>query len=156
MCGIQLTHGCNCIILIYLRSSQFGLRTDPNSLFRRSFPMKIARALAGCTLLATLVLLSSDGVLSQDKKDKPPAKIKGQLPPGWGDLGLSAAQKEDVYKINAEYKEKVDKLEDEIKKLRAEQVKKRLTVLNDDQRKKLRDAIGGEDPKDKSKDKDKN
>jgi hypothetical protein len=117
--------------------------------------MWIARALAGCTLLATLVLLSSDGVLSQDKKDKNPGKIKGQLPPGWGDLGLSAAQKENVYKLNAEYKEKVDKLEDEVKKVRAELVKKRLTLLTDDQRKKLRDAIGGDDPGEKPKDKDK-
>ena len=117
--------------------------------------MRIARALAGCTLLATLVLLSSDGVLSQDKKDKAPAKIKGQLPQGWGDLGLSAAQKESVYKLNAEYKEKVDKLEDEIKKVRAELAKKRLALLTDEQRKKWRDTIGGEDPGDKAKDKSK-
>ena len=117
--------------------------------------MWIARALAGCTLLATLVLLSSDGVLSQDKKDKTPAKIKGQLPPGWGDLGLSAAQKEEVYKINADYREKIQKLQDEMDKLRAEQNKKRLTVLTDEQRKKLRDTVGGEDPKEKPKDKDK-
>ena len=117
--------------------------------------MWIARALAGCTLLATLVLLSSDGVLSQDKKDKTPAKIKGQLPPGWGDLGLSAAQKEEVYKVNAEYRDKIEKLTEEINKLRAEQNKKRLAVLTDDQRKKLRDTVAGEDPKDKAKDKDK-
>jgi hypothetical protein len=117
--------------------------------------MWIARALAGCTLLATLVLLSSDGALSQDKKDKTPARIKGQLPQGWGELGLSAAQKENVYKVNAEYKEKIDKLNVEIDKLRAEQNKKRLAVLTDEQRKKLLAAAGFEDAKEKSKDKGK-
>ena len=43
--------------------------------------MRLARLLAGCALLATLVLLSSDGVLSQDSKKE--SKIKGQLPQGW-------------------------------------------------------------------------
>jgi Spy/CpxP family protein refolding chaperone len=115
--------------------------------------MRLARALAGCTLLAALALMSSDGVQSQEKKDKAPAKIKGQLPQGWGELGLTAVQKEEVYKLNAEYKEKVDSLENEIKKVRAELVKKRLAVLTDEQRKKLRDTVGGEEPKEKSKDK---
>src|SRR4051794_1992001 len=104
--------------------------------------MRLARLLAGFAVIATLVLLTSEGVQSQDKKEKG-SKVTGQLPPGWKDLNLSAAQKEDVYKINLEYKEKIDKLEDEIKKLKAEHVKKRLTVLNDEQRKKLRDTVGG-------------
>jgi tRNA U34 5-carboxymethylaminomethyl modifying GTPase MnmE/TrmE len=116
--------------------------------------MRIARVLAGCAMIATLVLLSSDGVLSQEKKDKA-GKITGQLPQGWKDLNLSASQKEEVYKINAETKEKVDKLEAEIKKIRDEQSKKRLAVLNDEQRKKLRDTVGGDEPKDKPKDSDK-
>ena len=75
--------------------------------------MRIARALAGCALLATLALLSSDGVLSQEKKDK--AKVKGQLPQGWSKLDLTAAQKEEIYKINADSKEKVDKLKADIR-----------------------------------------
>src|SRR5262245_3057106 len=108
--------------------------------------MRVARILAACTMLAALLLLSSNGAVSQDKKDKSPGKITGQLPPGWKDLGLTAAQREEVYKINAEYKSKVDALEEEIKKVKAEQVKKRLAVLTDEQRKKLRDTVGGEDP----------
>jgi hypothetical protein len=108
--------------------------------------MRFARALAGAAMLAALFLLSSDGV-SQDKKEKAaPAKITGQLPPGWKDLNLSAVQREEVYKINAEAKDKVDKLEEEIKKVKAEQVKKRLAVLNEEQRKKLRDTVGGDEP----------
>jgi hypothetical protein len=116
--------------------------------------MRLARIVAGCAMVAALLLLSSDGLFSQEKKDKE-GKVKGQLPSGWSKLNLSAAQKEDVYKVQAEHKEAVDKLKAEIAKLDAELVKKRLAVLNEDQRKKLRELVGGEEPsKEKSKDKD--
>jgi hypothetical protein len=117
--------------------------------------MRLARLLAGVALLATLVLLSSDGVLSQDKKD---GKTKGQLPQGWSKLELSAAQKEEIYKLNREHKDKVDKLKDEIKKLDEELARKRVGVLTDEQRKKLIDMVAGESkekPKDGSKEKGK-
>jgi Spy/CpxP family protein refolding chaperone len=114
--------------------------------------MRLARALAGCALLATLILLSSDGVLSQEKKEKE-GKLKGQLPQGWAKLDLTAAQKEEIYKLNREYREKTDKLNDEIKKLNEELAKKRVAVLTDEQRKKLIDLVAG-DPKDKPKEKD--
>ncbi len=121
--------------------------------------MRFARALAGGALLATLVVLSSDSVLSQDKKDKD--KIKGQLPTNWSKLDLSAAQKEKVYKITADYKAKIDKLNLEIKDLEAERNKERVAVLTAEQKKKLAELVGVEpsDPKDKKgkdgKDKDK-
>jgi len=117
--------------------------------------MRLARLLAGGALLATLVLLSSEGVLSQEKKE---GKTKGQLPQGWTKLDLTAAQKEEVYKINREHKEKVDKLKEEIKKLDEEYTKKRVAVLTDEQRKKWLDMIAGESkekPKDGSKEKSK-
>ena len=115
--------------------------------------MRLARVLAGCALLATLVLLSSDGVLSQERKEKE-GKVKGQLPQGWSKLELTAAQKEEIYKLNRDYKEKTDKLNEEIKKLNAELAKKRVAVLTDEQRKKLIDLVAG-DPRDKPKEKDK-
>lgn len=110
--------------------------------------MRIVRVLAGSALLATLVLMSSDGVQSQEKKE---SKFKGQLPQGWSKLELTAAQKESIYKINAEYKVKTDKLKEEIKKLDAEHAKKRIGVLTDDQKKKLVELVSGES-KEKSKD----
>jgi Spy/CpxP family protein refolding chaperone len=121
--------------------------------------MRLARALAGCALIATLALLSSaGGVTGQEKKE---GRTKGQLPQGWTKLDLTAAQKEDIYKINREHKEKVDKLKEEIKKLDGEYAKKRVAVLTDEQRKKLVDIIAGESkdkkdaPKEKGKDNDK-
>jgi hypothetical protein len=110
--------------------------------------MRLARILAGGALLATLVVLSSGGVLSQEKKE---GRLKGQLPQGWSKLDLTAAQKESIYKINREHKEKVDKLKDEIKKLDEEYTKKRVAVLTDEQRKKWLDMLAG-DSKDKPKD----
>src|SRR5262249_1699584 len=117
--------------------------------------MRLARLLAGGALLATLVLLSSEGGLSQEKKE---GKTKGQLPQGWTKLDLSATQKEEIYKINREHKDKVDKLKEDIKKLDEEYTKKRVAVLTDEQRKKLIDLVAGESkdkPKDSPKDKEK-
>jgi Spy/CpxP family protein refolding chaperone len=110
--------------------------------------MRTVRVLAGVALLSTLIVVSSEGVQSQEKKEG--GKVKGQLPAGWGKLDLTAAQKEEIYKINAEYKERTDKLRDEIKKLDAEHAKKRLAVLTDEQKKKLVETLAGE-PKEKSK-----
>lgn len=113
--------------------------------------MRFARFIAGCGLLAAVAVLSTDGsVLSQEKKE---GKLKGQLPSGWTKLELTAAQKESVYKIDAEYKDKITKLEDEIKSLRAEQTKKRIGVLTEEQKKKLAEMVTGETPKEKPKDK---
>jgi Spy/CpxP family protein refolding chaperone len=119
--------------------------------------MRLARALAGCALLATLALLSSDGVLSQEKKDSTKGKVKGQLPQGWSKLDLTAAQKEEIYKINGDSKEKVDKLQAEIDKIRAETAKKRIAVLTEEQKKKLAELVTGEskdNPREKSKTKE--
>ena len=103
--------------------------------------MPLARALAGGALLATLLLLSAPGLLSQDKEKKD-SKTKGQLPPGWTKLDLTAVQKEEIYKLNSEYREKRAKLQAEINKLDAELARKRVAVLTDEQRKKLVDLVG--------------
>src|SRR5262245_49199824 len=105
--------------------------------------MRYIRTLSVCALVAALALLSTHGVTGQDAKDKQP-KLKDTLPQGWSRLGLTDAQKERVYKLNADHKEAVDKLKDEIAKLDAKLVKDRLGVLNAEQRQKLRDAVGGD------------
>jgi Spy/CpxP family protein refolding chaperone len=116
--------------------------------------MRVVRALAGGALLAALVLVSSDGATSQEKKD--PAKAKGQIPQGWGKLNLTAAQKADIYAIQSEFKPKVEKLRDELKKLEAEERKKMVAVLTAEQKKMLTEGLIGEpsDPKEKPKTKD--
>jgi Spy/CpxP family protein refolding chaperone len=106
--------------------------------------MKLARALAGVALLAALAVLSSGGLTGQEKK-----AIKGGLPPWWDKLDLTEAQRDEILKLNAEYKAKTDKLEQEISRLRAELARKRVTVLTDEQRKKLVDLVATDSLKEK-------
>lgn len=119
--------------------------------------MKFARILAGCTLIAALLLTSSSGVISQEKKEvKDPPKAKGYIPTGWGKLSLDAAQKQSIYTIQSEYKEKTSKLEAEIRKLEAEKYKKMVGVLKPEQKKILTDGLAPDtDPKPKPKESEK-
>ena len=116
--------------------------------------MKFARALAGGAVFGAVLLISSGGNLSQGQDKKEPPKAKGTLPANYGKLDLSATQKEEIYKLQAEYKQKTDKLREEIKKLDAELAQKRGAVLTADQRKKLAEIVGAE-PKEKPKEKPK-
>ena len=51
----------------------------------------------------------------EDAKDKDTPKLKGQLPANWGKLGLTDEQKQKVYKVQAEFKEKIADLEKQLK-----------------------------------------
>lgn len=105
--------------------------------------MRLARVIGACVLIGMLALIPTSGLQSQDRKS---SKVRGQLPAGWGKLNLSTAQKEEIYKLNKDYKDKIDKLEEEIKKLQDELAKKRVAVLTDEQRKKLLDSVSGGAP----------
>jgi Spy/CpxP family protein refolding chaperone len=69
------------------------------------------------------------------------AKAKGYLPAYWKDLGLSDEQKQQVYTIQNKYGEEVDKLEAQIKDVKAKMAKERLKVLTASQKKKLEDVV---------------
>jgi hypothetical protein len=115
--------------------------------------MRLARVSAGVALVVALAVLSSGNLRSQEKEKKgpEPAKkaAKGQLPRHWEKLDLTDAQRAEVLKLNAEYKAKTDKLQAELRTLWAELARKRVAVLNDEQRKKLVDVVLGDPPKDK-------
>ena len=54
-------------------------------------------------LVGVLVLVVAAGggfLLGQDSKDG--GKVRGQLPPNWGKLGLTDKQKQTVYRIQAD------------------------------------------------------
>jgi Spy/CpxP family protein refolding chaperone len=86
------------------------------------------------------------------KKDEPAGKVKGQLPQGWGKIGLTDEQKQKVYKIHAKYNDQIDKLEAQIKELKEKRDHERYDVLTAEQKKRLKEA--GE-PKGSKGDKDK-
>jgi hypothetical protein len=74
-----------------------------------------ARAIGLALVMCTLAVAQDKK--PDDKKPDDPAKVKGQLPPNWGKIGLTADQKQDVYKINAKYTTKIEKLKAEIEAL---------------------------------------
>lgn len=70
--------------------------------------------------------------------------IKGTLPAHYGKLGLSDEQKQKVYKIQADYKGKIEKLEKELTSAKADQKKDVEAVLTAGQKVKLKELQTGE------------
>jgi hypothetical protein len=104
-------------------------------------------------LMGGMIMLSG-GLTGQDpKKDDPPTKVKGKLPAYWGKIGLTDAQKQDVYKLQGKYGMEIDKLKAKIAELESTRDKEMKAVLTDDQKKALETAILGGKDKDKDKDK---
>ena len=95
-------------------------------------------------LVLALVVGTSD---SQEKK----GKAKGQLPPGFKALDLTAAQTAKIYEINGEFKSKIDDLNKKITELKGQQKKAQVAVLTDEQKQKYTQFLVGEDTKGKKK-----
>src|SRR5437588_12379059 len=71
-----------------------------------------------------------NGVGSRAADDpKPQPKFRGQLYAKWKELGLTDEQKQRVYKIQSEYRAKIDELEKQLKQLRREERYKAQEVL---------------------------
>jgi len=68
---------------------------------------------------------------------KPDMRFKGQLPQNWGQLGLTTAEKEKVYLLQAKYNQDIDKLEKQVKELKDALNKERFELLSADQKKAL-------------------
>lgn len=114
----------------------------------------------GLVILGLALVVGAGATQDKDKKDKDkkePGKAKGMLPAGFKDLGLSKAQIEKIYSIQAEFKGKINKLQAEISELKKSENKEVFGVLTDDQREKYLKNKGVEtkDKKDKSPEKDK-
>lgn len=102
---------------------------------------------AAFVLACGLVVLSGGLNGQEAKKDDPKStkkeepKVKGQLPPNWGKIGLSDDQKKQVYKIQGKYAEEIDKLESKIKELKGTARKEMFEVLTADQKKRLEELL---------------
>jgi hypothetical protein len=106
--------------------------------------MRLARVSAGVGLLAIVTLLAAQ---EKDKKGPEPAKAVAKgVPSHWAKLDLTSAQREELAKLYAEYLPKREKLRQEMYKLDAELARKRVAVLNDEQRKKLVDLVPPDPP----------
>jgi hypothetical protein len=94
----------------------------------------------------TVLLLASWTLAAQEKKedtkkpdDPAPVVIKGQLPKGWKQLGLSDKQKKDVLTTRAKYAQKRAKLEEQLKALKAEEAEALEALLTTGQKERLKE-----------------
>ena len=105
----------------------------------------------GLVILGLSLLVSA--AATQDKKDPP--KIKGQLPSGFKDLGLSKAQIEKIYSIQTDFRGKIAELQAKVNELKKSETKEVFGVLTEEQRDKYLKAEGVETKGKKDGDKDK-
>ncbi len=99
------------------------------------------------SLVAVLAIaLLFGGLLPGDEKK--PTKTRGQLPAGWKKLDLTASQKEQIYKISADYREKISALRKQIADLEEKRRGEMFQVLTAKQKAKL--AGLPEEPKGKT------
>jgi Spy/CpxP family protein refolding chaperone len=107
----------------------------------------------GAAAVALLLVLGV--AFSQDAKDdkkagkEPPVKLRGFLPMHFGKLGLRDDQKQAIYRIQGEYKGKIEELNRKIAQLKAEQKDAMDKVLTAEQRTRLKELRSGEKIKDK-------
>ena len=93
-----------------------------------------------------LALLASSGISQQERKSK------GQLPSGWGKLGLTKEQKTKIYAVQSEYRSKINDLEKQVVELRTQERRAMVKILTDEQKEKLKSlAIGETSPPRKEK-----
>lgn len=108
--------------------------------------MKFVRSMAVFAIMSLAVA----GITTAQEK----GKAKGQLPQGWGKLGLSDDQKKKIYDIHEKHQTKIDELEKQIKDEKEKMTKEQGAVLTAEQKAKLKDELDkklGDDPKDKKK-----
>ena len=97
-------------------------------------------------------LLSGVGSRAADDPKQPTTKFRGQLYAKWRELGLTDEQKQRIYKIQSEYRIKIDELDKKIKALRREERSKAEEVLTAAQKARLKELLSGapEPTKDKT------
>jgi hypothetical protein len=90
-------------------------------------------------MLAALPLVAQEPPKSENtapavKRVTDPSR---RVPDFFGQIGLSPAQKEDVYKIRARHQKEIDSLEQQIAKIRADMLAECETVLTENQKQLL-------------------
>jgi hypothetical protein len=97
-------------------------------------------------VLMPLMVLLLVVVARADDPAPAPVKVRGSLPPLYKKLGLSAAQVQEVYKIRATTRAKVDVLQAQIEQLRRQEKVDLDKVLTGAQRNLLRELRAGPVP----------
>lgn len=71
---------------------------------------------------------------------KPP---RGRVPNGFGKIGISEQQKEEIYEIQARYRDQVDALLVQLEELKSQEAEEIVNILTDDQKEALKKYRAG-------------
>lgn len=96
-------------------------------------------------LLIILFLVVGTSVPAQDKKGEEPTQpgAKGTLPAGWRRLGLTDDQVKKVYRVQTDYRGKIDVLQQKISALKKEERGELEKILTDAQKTRLKELKDG-------------
>jgi hypothetical protein len=105
----------------------------------------MARVLSLVLILVVVgVAVSQDKGTEKGKDGEPNKKYKGVLPANFKKLGLTDSQVQNIYKIQSEYRTKLDDLKKQIDTLKASEKAAIEKVLSDVQLKRLKEIRTGE------------
>ena len=82
-----------------------------------------------------------DAEMKKEEGSKSEPRLRGQLPANYKKLGLSAEQTQKIYKIQAGYDQKLADLEEQLKKLKADERKEIDGVLTAAQKARLKEFL---------------
>jgi Spy/CpxP family protein refolding chaperone len=92
--------------------------------------------------LFALALAAGWLMAAPDQKSADPTPTaRGSLPANWKKLGLSDEQNAKIKKISADYRTKIDALEEQIKQLRQQEFAEEVKVLTDAQKARLKEIV---------------
>ena len=93
----------------------------------------------------TVGLLAGGFLMGDDKKpDEAPTKLKGKLPAHFKKLGLSDQQTQQIFKIEANYTDKMDALKKQLADMLKAEHQEYLSVLTDEQKTHLKELLTGD------------
>ena len=96
----------------------------------------------GVAIMVTLAFVSPNVITAQNDGDEPAAvnkEYRGPLPPHFGKLGMSDAQKEKVYAIQDSYEDQIDKLRKQIEQIESKRDSEIATLLTPGQKLRLQE-----------------
>ncbi len=76
-----------------------------------------------------------------EKTEAPAKKYRGRLPNNYGKLGLLPKQKEQIYAIQGKYEAELDKIVEQIKKIKSDRDQEIQSVLTDAQKLALKELL---------------
>ncbi len=107
------------------------------------YRLKLLASMFVVALLTSGFLMGEDKKAEDKKTEKEPVVVKSQLPRYFKQLGLSDAQRKDIYKIRGKYQEKIEELQRQIAALKEQEKTDLDNILSDAQKARLKELRAG-------------